>query len=49
MLRPSTGYLVKVAFIGIGNMGKPMATNVVKGGYEVLLFDVDPSRAGRSR
>jgi 3-hydroxyisobutyrate dehydrogenase len=36
---------VKVAFIGIGNMGKPMAANVVKGGHEVLLFDADLSRA----
>jgi 3-hydroxyisobutyrate dehydrogenase len=36
---------VKVAFIGVGNMGKPMATNLVKGGHEVFLFDADPSRA----
>jgi 3-hydroxyisobutyrate dehydrogenase len=43
-LWPSTGYLVKVAFIGVGNMGKPMARNVVKGGYEVFLFDADTSR-----
>jgi 3-hydroxyisobutyrate dehydrogenase len=36
---------VKVAFIGVGNMGKPMAANVVKGGHEVFLCDADPSRA----
>jgi 3-hydroxyisobutyrate dehydrogenase len=36
---------VKVTFIGVGNMGKPMAVNLVKGGHEVLLFDADPSRA----
>jgi 3-hydroxyisobutyrate dehydrogenase len=36
---------VKVALIGVGNMGKPMASNLVKGGHEVLLFDADPSRA----
>jgi 3-hydroxyisobutyrate dehydrogenase len=36
---------VKVAFIGVGNMGKPMAANLVKGGHEVFLFDADPSRA----
>ena len=36
---------MKVAFIGVGNMGKPMATNLVKGGHEVFLFDADPSRA----
>ena len=36
---------MKVAFIGVGNMAKPMATNVPKGGHEVFLFDADPSRA----
>lgn len=36
---------MNVAFIGVGNMGKPMATNLVKGGHEVFLFDADPSRA----
>ena len=36
---------MKVAFIGVGNMGKPMAANVVKNGHEVFLCDADPSRA----
>jgi 3-hydroxyisobutyrate dehydrogenase len=36
---------VKVTFIGVGNMGKPMAANAVKGGHDVFLFDADPSRA----
>jgi 3-hydroxyisobutyrate dehydrogenase len=36
---------VKVALIGAGNMGKPMAANLVKGGHQVYLFDADPSRA----
>jgi 3-hydroxyisobutyrate dehydrogenase len=36
---------MKVAFIGVGNMGKPMATNLVKGGHEVFVFDADLSRA----
>jgi 3-hydroxyisobutyrate dehydrogenase len=36
---------VNVAFIGVGNMGKPMAANVVKGGHEVFVFDADWSRA----
>ena len=30
----------KVAFIGLGNMGIGMATNLVKGGHEVIAFDV---------
>lgn len=34
-----------VGFIGIGNMGAPMAANVKRGGFEVMAFDLDPSRA----
>jgi 3-hydroxyisobutyrate dehydrogenase len=36
---------MKVAFIGIGNMGKPMATNIAKRGHEVFLFDANPASA----
>jgi len=36
---------MKVAFIGIGNMGKPMATNIAKRGHEVFLFDANPAAA----
>ena len=28
-----------VGFIGLGNMGQPMATNVAKGGFELVCFD----------
>ncbi len=34
-----------VGFIGIGNMGAPMAANVKRGGFEVVAFDHDPKRA----
>lgn len=34
-----------VGFIGLGNMGVPMAANLVRGGYEVVAFDLDPARA----
>ncbi len=34
-----------VGFIGIGNMGRPMAANLVKGGYEVIVHDLDAKRA----
>lgn len=34
-----------VGFIGIGNMGAPMAANVKRGGYEVMAFDLDAARA----
>jgi 3-hydroxyisobutyrate dehydrogenase len=35
----------RVAFAGIGNMGWPMAANLVKAGFEVTVFDVVPGRA----
>lgn len=31
-----------VAFIGLGNMGAPMALNLVKAGYKVTVFDLVP-------
>ena len=37
---------MKVGFIGVGNMGKPMAANIVKGGHEVFVFDSNPDTAG---
>lgn len=30
----------KVAFLGLGNMGAPMAANLVKAGFEVTAFDL---------
>lgn len=33
----------KIAFIGLGNMGLPMAANLVKGGYIVTGFDLAPN------
>ena len=30
----------KIAFIGLGNMGIGMATNLVKAAHEVIAFDV---------
>ena len=34
-----------VGFIGLGNMGVPMAANIRRGGYEVIGFDLDTARA----
>lgn len=31
---------MRVGFIGLGNMGGPMARNLVKAGHEVLVFDL---------
>ena len=35
---------MKVAFIGIGVMGKPMAANIAKAGHELYVFDADSTR-----
>jgi len=32
--------MAKVAFIGLGNMGGPMAINLVKAGHQVTVFDL---------
>ena len=32
---------MKVGFIGLGIMGKPMALNVIKGGYDIVVYDVN--------
>jgi 3-hydroxyisobutyrate dehydrogenase len=34
-----------IAFIGIGNMGWPMAANLVKAGFDVTVADTRPGRA----
>ena len=30
---------MKVGFIGLGIMGKPMSKNLLKAGYELVVFD----------
>ena len=30
---------MKIGFIGLGIMGKPMAKNLVKAGHELVVFD----------
>lgn len=32
--------MAKIAFVGLGNMGGPMAANLVKAGHEVHVFDL---------
>lgn len=34
----------KVGFIGLGAMGKPMATNLIKKGFSLTVFDLIPER-----
>ena len=33
-----------VGFIGLGNMGGPMALNLVKAGFELVVHDINPAR-----
>lgn len=40
--------MTKVAFIGLGNMGTPMAGNLVKAGYAVTGYDLVPANLERA-
>jgi 3-hydroxyisobutyrate dehydrogenase len=37
----------RIGFIGMGNMGVPMAANLVRGGYGITAYDIAPDRAQR--
>lgn len=34
--------MTKIAFIGLGNMGAPMANNLIKAGHQLSVYDVMP-------
>ena len=38
----------KIAFFGLGNMGGPMAANLVKAGFEVCAFDLQPASVAKA-
>ena len=38
---------MRVGFIGIGNMGWPMASHIAQAGHELTVFDVDAAKAAR--
>ena len=40
---------MKIAFIGLGNMGGGMAANLVKGGHEVHAFDLSAEALARAK
>ena len=40
----SYGFATKVGFLGLGNMGLPMAINLKKNGFEVGAFDIDQGK-----
>jgi 3-hydroxyisobutyrate dehydrogenase len=41
--------MTNIAFIGLGNMGGPMATNLVKAGHTVTGFDLMPASCDQAR
>ena len=41
--------MTKIAFIGLGNMGGPMAANLVRAGHEVSGYDVVPAALDHAR
>ena len=36
----------RIGFVGLGNMGAPMARNLVRAGFDVRVRDADPDRQG---
>src|SRR5216684_278347 len=34
----------RIGFVGLGNMGRPMADNLMKAGFELAVADADPRR-----
>ncbi len=38
---------MNVGFVGVGVMGGPMASNVLKGGHSLTVFDLDPAAVKR--
>jgi len=36
---------MKIGFIGLGNMGNPMARNLLKAGHQLMVYDIIPSAA----
>jgi len=40
---------MKIAFIGLGNMGGGMAPNLVKAGHEVRAFDLSEAALAHAR
>ena len=39
---------MKVGLIGLGIMGKPMAKNILKGGYELMVSDLNKAAVEES-
>lgn len=46
MWDPNFVPLQPVGFIGLGNMGLPMAQNLISRGQQLILYDLSPERVG---
>jgi hypothetical protein len=42
-----TESLTTVGFVGLGNMGTPMADHLLAAGFELIVYDLDPARLSR--
>ena len=40
--------MTDIAFLGLGNMGGPMAANLLKAGHRVNVFDLQPKADRKS-
>jgi 2-hydroxy-3-oxopropionate reductase/2-hydroxymethylglutarate dehydrogenase len=36
----------RIGFVGVGTMGKPMAMNLLKAGYPLVVYDINPKPVG---
>ena len=43
MASPESRSTTAVAFIGVGKIGRPMAERIVEAGFELTVYDLDPS------
>ena len=39
--------MARIGFVGLGNMGGPMARNLVRAGHAVAVFDIVPDLVAR--
>lgn len=47
--KPETRKTETLGFIGLGNMGKPIASNLLQAGYELRVYNRTPSKAASLR
>ena len=40
--------MAKIGFIGLGNMGGPMAANLIKAGHSLKVFDLSEAAVSKA-